>query len=578
MAMKLKPESSSTPSGITSAIPVQMCTIQSIEESNKLASAVNEAAFHGSTYLVRHPHASKFNPGKQRVKQKPTAKAKPTKAKHTQKRASRPVMQTSVPVVDDSEIYALWWCLHTDLSHFVVPYPIQPKDRAEGIRKMEHAKASRQSLKILEAVGVTPEAKSRRADLSGGVPHPATPEFAGVIARNSKYNKGIIARCVTQFEIAAAIPGIRQHGYVPVTSETIDNSDAIAKLEALIATPVTPVLESAGRHNREQRAEDRYWKDKLDELGLGIPAVITPKAAINDSQFDTIVSHDTSERQIERDQWMTPEERLVELKHEPWTGNEEVEYLLTLQKMHREPPSLPVGVIDYTDTAIDFVAEGTEYAYWLRDHDSSCHRRAVEEARATVDPSYEMDLGMQVHLLSQVNAVSYDNMVVNLNYRRVGWINFGTLNTRAFSQSSKKWDILYKDVKPQSIPVIDAEVEEFLTMQREEEALAEKILSRKLCQMPFQLWAREVESQHLIVPVLTDVIDTTDDEVSPTPQTDTIFNKWEEERKGAEVVYLSDRKEKNKVGVQKLTASLSLTRFISSLSDEQKEWLRNAIG
>ena len=474
----------------------------------------------------------KQHPRQKVARRKPEAKAKPVKVKQSQKKPT-------IPVAVDEERYALWWDFKKDRTFMSVPYPIQPKDRAEGIRKSLNAQKQRAAQKRLRETGTKLRCDKPDPSKIGTVCHEASPAFKTVVDSNMDYVRELSARTCVDTSIASAIMSLRDRHRtpteLPVETQSIDNSFAISVLEQQLAQPVKSIT------TRHERAEDKYWKDKLDDLGLSF----NPSA--NDSQFDAI------ETRNEKDQWMTPEERFSEIresiKHEPWYNNSEVQYYLALQAMD-EPWYESTEVFNLSIITDVHVIDGIEYGEFLRTRCGPQGREAVEQARKSVSPMYEMDIGTQVHPLEQTDLAAFHKLVSSLQTNRLAMHHYGILNSLQFNQWSKLQS------HHQSLPLIDVDTIEHLTNQKNKEALAEKLVAKARNQHSFKHWVEHVESLH-VVPVLTNVVEETtqrklttiDSEVNPitdgkvTEVVDNVFN-------------LQTAKLKRNQGMQKLLSGM----------------------
>ena len=220
----------------------------------------------------------KQHPRQKVARRKPEKKAKPEKAKTSESKLT-------IPVTVDEQRHALWWDFKKDRTFMSVPYPIQPKDRAEGIQKTLNAQRQRANQQRLRACGTTPRCDIPDPSKVGSVCHEASPEFKAVVDSNMDYVRELSARVCVDTSIASAILSLRDRNGAGVctVSQSVYDEATINALEKQISTPAYP--------SRHERAEAKYWNEKLEELGLSVDISSARSAkAANDSVFDALES------------------------------------------------------------------------------------------------------------------------------------------------------------------------------------------------------------------------------------------------------------------------------------------------
>ena len=217
-------------------------------------------------------------------------------------------------------------------------------------------------------------------------------------------------------------------------------------------------------------------------------------------------------------------------------------------------------------------ADGWRYMDYLQKYCGSDQGRGVvEAARLSVDPMYIQDLGTFVHPLSQCHTADYNTFIRYMNHKRLAAFDYDLIGNQTFEEWSRRMTHETK-ASSNSTPIIDFETIEYLTQQRNKEALAEKLVNIALNQHSFKHWVENVESLH-IVPVLTDVVEKTTQDV-PLPTIDTLVGPPLEKVEVVDnVVSMKKVRDERAVGMEKLIQGFSKIDF-SNFTPEQEEGAR----
>lgn len=444
MAMKVKPVEASEPH-----IRLMTGDLVSVFNSDQLTSVGNavRAVIYGTKSKIK-PSDSK------RSKKKLVAKQRKKDMESCRQQRTKPVFPTSpTPTLNeyDDAHYAMWWDFKTDLSKGEYPnykgmkiHPIDAsnKEKMLATRKSYESKVSKQAITNLKAVGVTPRAHVKMPKLHGNAPHPADKTgFAELIASNKSYEQELIARYCDESALARDLPMI--FGYLDhistITLQPTNVSgkvhvdvelDMIAKLEELVnadknkqPTVVAVTADQMRYDDRIMRAEAKHFDMDLSEyLQERFPS------AANDTEFtqsDLIVS----ETLYEKEQWMTPEERL-QLMSAPRSviNSDEVEYCYALRNMKDVSTTeynQPIGVYDERAYLRE---EGFRYLNWLRYRDSRWSREKQESIRVQACQAYTMDVGMEVHPLWHTGEAMTKMHIRALSRSRIRAFDDGLMN------------------------------------------------------------------------------------------------------------------------------------------------------
>ena len=415
MAMKVKPKEADEPH-----IRLMSGDLVTVLNSDQLTSVGN------AVRSVMFGNKSKYKPTVSKGKKKKlVAKQRKKDMESCRQEKVKPVLPSHsiAPLNEyDDERHALWWDFNTDLSKGEYPkwkglkvtsIDASNKDKLLALRKSYESRRSQESIRNLKALGVTPAKHVKMPNLfnKSDVPHPAQREqWAQLVERNKDYEKDLIARYRDTLPISRALPeiyghldtlSIETHTPINASDSSVDESfDMIMKLEQLIAdddankqTPVVSVTAAQIRYDDKlMRAEAKVFDLDIN-FGSKFPS------AANDTKFkpsDLI----TSETQIEKDQWMTPEERLQYFATPGrMIGSDEIAYCYALrdaEELSTIEYNQPIGIYDMDAW---YRTEGFAYLNHLRYHDSRWLREKQESIRVQACQAYTVNVGMEVHPL-----------------------------------------------------------------------------------------------------------------------------------------------------------------------------------
>jgi hypothetical protein len=592
--------SSTSESDIRYQTPVDLVTVRSVEEVNLLSKVIREASYNGSVYLTNHPHTSKFTPRKSKGKQKPVSKVSVARPRPQQSLATTPVLLAPTVVTDDNELYALWLDFHHDKSQVMktIAYPVDAKVRVERQRSQRCSKLSKQGIETVRALGLTPRKIRGTAKGSFKIPFWSNSDFKQIEQDNRSYMKELSVRYRDFREIGAVIPAFRLwndhiNSANPVMEVSrkdqvsVENTALIAILEQQLSA--APKMESISmrqmrRDDAVARAEakvfdlyeeevtsqyeivDQYTGDTARLVG---PVVLTPSVtASNDSVFDAC------ETQHEQEQWVDWD--IYDQYEAMAMGKTPVDCELVAYYKQLRGDSIqdngkyliPVGVYDSEQWMRE--TEGPTYARWLAKYSvlSNGERLSTETVKSLISPGYCMDLGTHVHILEQMNMDTFNIMVASKTSRRIAMFDYGILrNDSAANWLRQHMPRKCTAVEQVSIPVITVEQIEAKQGRVIKETLFDNIINQYESKARFRNWVAYAESE--VVPVLTDVVEDTTQMVS-----DTTIKQDSPSSYNAEVVSLTERRNKNKEGIKNLTSSMLLgnfKEFISTLTREQQD-------
>ena len=581
--------SSTTESDIRVQMPVDLVTIRSSEEVSLLKRAVMEASYHGSISLLSNPHASKFSPKKLKAKQKPVSKVKAVKPGPQSKQPTKPVLPAPQTVTDDNEKYCLWLEFHDDMTKSLktTPYPLSGKALAAKQRSNRVTMESKRGIETLRALGITPRAVMNTAKGSYAIPFWSKPDLEQIVSSNRSYIKELSVRYCDARSIGAALPAFRMEGdhinnAVPKARDELrifaDQEAIVNASNELLMTVLANQL--AAKEKAVQRFNDRVARAEAkvfdlydidtsvgDTISKAGPTVLAPSVtAANDSKFDA------RETQYEKEQWA--DDDIYEMYDAMAMGKmpidcELVAYVKQLRGDNAQDHGkylMPVGV--YNPEVWMREVEGPAYARWLNAHSSAYERASREYAKKQLSPGYCTNTGVDVHILEQINLASFKAMVDGKQSRRIAMFDYGLLR----NDSAANWLRQYMPRKNTaavsvSTPVITVEQIEAKQDRVIKETLFDNIMNQYESKARFRNWVAYAESE--VVPVLTDVVEDTTQMVS-----DTTIKQDSPSSYNAEVVSLTERRNKNKEGIKNLTSSMLLgnfKEFISTLTREQQD-------
>lgn len=453
---------------------------------------------------------------------------------------------------DDSELYAMWWDFNGDRSTVMptVSIDISAKEKAERINRMRHSQANKASIKQLKAVGITPRAHKHGLGIIGKAPHHASPEFGDVIANNPQYKQELYDRYLMDRSIERL--DYVYNYIIPTNTQSLasyPSADTDVDLEEMIK-------------NLEIHIEAQ-------------PSVLVGPPVPSDTRTTTLVE---SEAQYERDQWTEnwPIYPDLDLAIEEWTpAHQDIYQTVSDYFSQYRGTDTAKSIVRMKEVTDKRRENGFAYQHWLIKHRSSIKlRERVESSKLRVNPDHVMATGITVHPLYHNGMEAFANLRDYFNHRRIATYSFGVVNNDVY----KTWYETSEEIVSRNLAEKAENAERIAGIRQgieaaETEELADTIVDQVVAkhtdksQLSYKQWNYMVASQF-------DKI-TTVSEDSQTPMTDAIFNKWAEERKGAEVVSLTDVRSKRAANVGSFLSKLDFN--ISDLTPEQKDSIRNTV-
>lgn len=444
MAMKVKPKETDEPH-----IRLMSGDLVTVLNSDQLTSVGN------AVRSVMFGNKSKYKPTLSKGKKKKQLATKQRKKdmESCRQKKVKPVLpsQSIAPLNEyDDERHALWWDFNTDLSEGEYPkwkglkvtsIDASSKEKMLAIRKSQESKASQRSINQLKAVGITPtrQVKAPKFFNKVDIPHPTDRvRWNGLLERTRDYKKDLVDRWLDGRSIARTLPLIYGHlDVLPIDIHTHTNAsgssvvqevDIISKLQALVnadANKQTPVVSVTAA---QIRYDDKLMRAEAKVFDLDINFGSKFPSAANDTKFkpsDLI----TSETQIEKDQWMTPEERLQYFATPGrMIGSDEIAYCYALrdaEELSTTEYNQPIGVYDMDAW---YRTEGFAYLNHLRYHDSRWLREKQESIRVKASQAYTVNVGMEVHPLWHTGEGVTNAHIKALNHSRIRGFDNGVMD------------------------------------------------------------------------------------------------------------------------------------------------------
>lgn len=577
MAMKVKPSEEDTAK--MGNIPSLLTSSVSDYQRNVLEDQIR-AAVHKTIAPSGASKVSKFLPsgGKPRAKLvKKKSKVKDTTSCNKQK--TKPVL-----TVSDEDRYALWWSFNTDLTKGEYPnwkgmkvYPLNlsTKEKDRLIKNQQMSRNSRLEIETLKAVGITPRSERNKQQLIGTAPHPGSPgEFSKLVSRCKSYERELIDMYCAKVSVTRWSPfAMLTDTYHPINTSDMGASmeDMIDKLENIVAqdkvnNPYVLENQPPWQVSALHKATAAVFDMDVSEV---VPSVYATDQSANDSVFygtsgsltkpgsEPLYIYTTSDiNALRKDQWTTNHEtiyRAMTSNMKSYRGSDAAKLIVQLRRVELRKRR--------ANQVSNRLVEPHRYLRWLRNHDSSYQRELVESRRNEVDQSYVMKLGMQVHPLYHGSVKSYGKMIEAYNCGRIRAFDDGYMGKECFGTWFTRTEALTGALEG---------FEFFITDQVNKEKLAEKLVSNMLVhqvkeQFSFVQWAHMFEK-----PLLAK--STTVSKNSLSPMTDAIFEKWDQERTGAEVVDIAAFRAKRTEDLSELLAKVKPR--LSNLTEEQKEGAR----
>ena len=518
MAMKIARQSAYSGHVVVPTSGGLFMVSQDAAEINLLRKAVQDVMprLHKGipTYREEVGSTSKCSPRVDRAKPKPQPKPKMQDPTAKRKKDLSSTLKYSGPPKPveseyyDDDRYALWWSFHTDLSvgeknrgtgkPRICPLPASPKDRIEGYKRMRGSTESRIAINNLKAVGYTPRAHRKLPKLIGSTPHLSDPDvYATVVQFHKNYERELIARYCVKASVARSLPLIFgyedhicdvTHQPVRTVSNTsaavtpdVNTSDVIARLEQIVEADRQTVKVEAVTA-KQAAYDNKLLRKEAEIFDLDItPPWESSAPASNDP--DITASNPVST--VGEDQLLCPADILEMRKHEAWSNDEEIQYCLSLRRMECTEPSAVLETqfrYQVPPTCV-YGSEGRHYLLWLRNNAHYRQREQVEQARASVIPTYDMKLGMEVAPFYHIEAAEYEKMMDYYYRKQLGNYHYELVTRDPFRVWSKLVDNRIINKVGESIPVTPTIVDDWLDFDDDKkEALVEKLVNKAVSQ------------------------------------------------------------------------------------------------
>lgn len=564
--MKQKPVSEESQKYSIISMSSGLIEVQSNSELNKISEAVSNVIHEHRSTLSKSP--SKYTPRSHKVKIKKPKKSKVVNKKPAKEKKvmSKPEAPSSWADSDDMR-YAMWWDFNTNLSKGeypkykgikVTPYPLSEQDIALMEQRTSDSQRERAKIQAIKACGITPRNELKNP-LLGSAPHPANRDlFAFGLSCNDEYRKELSYRYAELCKMTRDLENLGwkeplnfvdvldiQHEASYAKATDVEVSSIIDKLEVLVRK------DNQAIEVDQPTVEDVFIINNIAKATSEVFDIDVNKCmpfATNDENDENVSDTDVPWA-IEKQSYTEEERTILHMcGKEPW-------------------PDGAKGMLKNY-----YRSEGARYVQWLARRDSAWLRNRVEYARWVALPEYEVDIGTEVHPMYHVGEDTYNNLIKHYQPRRISLFNFGIIDNKNFKNSVGHKAVNHKygiDKGVSQAPDISEKVSSAVDKQLTKD-FVDKITDRYVRRREgktYSDWIRGIESKY--TSNVTTASPSTD---SPTPMTDSIFNKWDQEhaeKQEAEIVSLDsvrkDRKDKL------ANFQLSIGSRLKDLTPEQKE-------